>query len=511
MSPLVQPLHILRKDARHLWPETLVSIALLVAFAWAEIQTWQPGDGTFNPAILAVGFLKFLIPVSWLVLTSRLVHDEELVGDRQFWITRPYTWYSLLASKLIYLVVFVGIPFLVMQAWLLHHAGLYPTLLVPALLKNLLYIAAIFILPLIAIAAVTATFVRYMLSVLGGVIYLFTVVAIAAYNWADTLDAPYIGYYLSGTLLVLPIVALLLQYWRRKTLIARLLLAVIPIVVLLFALLTPVNLLSDHRYPVANIGTVAFDGAPLPQPPGGRLFVFQHKVAIEIPAQVHLEGMTDNSFVQVQRYRVVLDGPGGYHYASDWSSDVDVFNASRTAYFVPFQLPEKVYNRIHTQSVAIHLDLGTQTFHAGTAYSIQTTEAPFPLPGHAACTVLVDDGSLNCRFPFTNPAFTMVSATVHSGNCLTPGPQTAQAFGSLQPTISTPFGFSPVELTKVPLSVGDSNVGLCPGALTTFTPTVAGSYGRMTLDIPAITLDTYARHIPVASTPAPGPAPNPQP
>ena len=36
MSPAYQPLHILRKDATHLWPETLVSIALLIAFAlWA--------------------------------------------------------------------------------------------------------------------------------------------------------------------------------------------------------------------------------------------------------------------------------------------------------------------------------------------------------------------------------------------------------------------------------------------------------------------------------------------
>jgi hypothetical protein len=79
----------------------------------------------------------------------------------------------------------------------------------------------------------------------------------------------------------------------------------------------------------------------------------------------------------------------------------------------------------------------------------------------------------------------------------------------MQPAISAPFGFSPVEMTKVPLSVGDSNVGLCPGAMTTFTPTVAGSYGRMTLDIPAITLDTYARRIPVRPATEPTPAPQP--
>jgi len=506
MSPLHQPFHILRKDAIHLWPETLVSIALLAAFAWAEAQTWLPSDGGFNPASFGAGILKFLIVISWLILISRLVHDEELVGDRQFWTTRPYTWYSLLGAKVLYLAAFIGLPFLLMQVWLLHHAGLYPTLLLPALLKNLLYIACLFLLPLLALAAVTATFVRYISSVLGGFIYIFVVIAIAAYNWPESFAAPYLGTFISAALLALIVAALLVQYWRRKTLIARLLLAVAPLAVLFISLLAPVNLLSAHRYPDTSNATVSFDPNPMRQQPDGRLFNFKHQIAIDIPVQVQLTGLPEKGYLDMQSYRVVLDGPGGFHYTSDWSADRASFYPGQPAYVVPLELPEKVYNRIHDVPVALHLQLGTQSYHPGTEYSINATETPFPLPGHAACTVSADDGTLSCRFPYKNPAYIQVSATVHNGNCLTPGFLSAQAFGGLPPTL-TPFGFSPVEIAQTGLSIRATKVPLCPGTRTAFTPAVEGGYGRVHLDIPAITLDPYARRIPVRPVGEPTPVP----
>jgi hypothetical protein len=509
MSPLKQPIHIFRKDALHLWPETLVSIALLIAFAWADAQTWTPTEG-FNPAGLGAGILRFLIVISWLILTSRLVHDEELVGDRQFWITRPYTWYSLLAAKVLYLVVFVGIPFLAMQAWLLHHAGLYPTQLVPALLKNLLYVSTIFLLPLLALAAVTATFVRYISSVLGGFIYLFVVLAIAAWNWPESFGAPYVDYVFSTTLFALVIAALIVEYWRRKTMIARLLLAAVPLVIALFAVLTPVNLLVNHRYPANAAGSVTFDADSMRQQPAGRLFRFRGKVVLEIPVQVKLNGLDEKSIVAVQRVRIRVEGPNGYHYDSDWNTDQAEFSPEQPAYAVMVRLPEKVYDRIHQQPVALHLQLATQIYSPGTEYSVTATETAFPGPSHAACTVSADTGQLECRYPFANPAFTQVSAVVHNGNCLTPGPLSAPAYAALQPT-AVAFGFSPVEIAHTDLKLRTTSVALCPGTRTTFTPTVSGAYGRMTLDIPAITIDPYTRRIPVRPVGEPTPAqPTPQ-
>jgi len=505
MSPVYQPVHILRKDATHLWPEILVSVALLIAYAFAESQTWLPSDGTFNPVILAVGFLAFLIPVAWLVLISRLVHDEELVGDRQFWITRPYTWYSLLISKILFIAVFICVPFLIMQMWLLHHAGLYPTLLIPGMLKNLLVIAAIFLLPLFAIAAVTSTFVRYISSALGGLIYFFIILALAAYIWSENLVAPNLVYAIGATMLALLIAALLLQYWRRKTLIARILVAVVPLIMMVFAALAPVNLLTGHRYPNTSAGTLSFNNAPEFQQPSGRLMVFRHKLALGIPVQAQITGLPPHAAVEVQRFRAIIDGPSGFHYASPWSIDRAGLSSDRPATILPLTLPESVFNRIHNQPVALHVELGTQIHSPGTPYSVVATETRFPLPGHAGCTVSPDDGTLDCRFAFASSEPQQVEATVTNGNCLVPGPQSGPAFGLLSPPFSL-LSFSPVQMVSIPLHVGATKVSLCPGTRITVTPTVEGAYGRMSLDIPSITLDPYAVRIQAktASPPQPG-------
>jgi hypothetical protein len=489
MSPVMQPLHIFRKDAIHLWPETLISIALLAAFGWAQVHTWVPQEG-FNPASLGVGFLVFLIPVMWLVLMSRLVHDEELVGDRQFWITRPYTWYSLLASKILYLLVFIGIPLIVMQMILLHHAGLYPMFVIPALLKNLCVVAVVFLLPLLAIAAVTATFIRYISSALAGVIYLFVVFLFAGYLWTDSLTAPYVLYIVLISLLIILVAALLLQYAKRKTLIARIMLLAMPLVFVVFALITPVNLLSSHRYPDVSAGKFTFVSNAVPSQEG-KPFTFQHKYIMQIPVHVEIPGNPDETFIEGQRIRFTIDGPNGYHYTSDWTGDSLNLSAGQSNAVLPLPLPAAVFDKIHNQPVAVHLDLGTQTYHSGPAYTVTATEKPFPIPGRATCVVSPDSGVLECRFPFANPDVVQVTAVVHSGNCANPGFQQAQADALLPPSI-LPIRFSPVDITNISLRVGQQSVPLCPGTPATFRSAVAGDYGRIHLDIPAITLDAYA-------------------
>jgi hypothetical protein len=497
MSPARQPFHIFRKDAIHLWPETLLSIALLIGFCWAESQTWLPSDGSFNIAGLVAPIIKFLLVISWLVLTSRLVHDEELVGDRQFWTTRPYTWYSLLGAKLLYLAVFVCLPFVLMQAWLLHHAGLYPTHLVPALLKSVLIIAAIVLLPLLAIAAVTATFVRYISSVIGGFIYFMVIIVIAAYNWSDSLDAPNLGYILSGTLLALILFALVFMYWQRKTAIARIILAAVPLVVILFGLIAPLNLLTGNRYPDTTVGTSTFDADPTRQQAPGPVLIRQKKVLVVLPVDLKLNTLPDKNFIELQRARVTIDGPEGFHYVSDWTSDQGTFFPQKTSYGIPLPLPQSVFDKIHNQPVKMHIELGTQTFHPGTPYSIDATEKPFPLPGNASCTLSAETSEIDCRYPFHKESMTQVSATIHNGDCQAPGPLSATVYGTQTASASIPFGFTPVEFDHTALSVGQNKAPLCPGTRTTFTTAEEGAYGRIHLDIPSITLDAYALRVPV--------------
>ncbi len=184
-----QMLHIFAKDSRQFWPEILICLALVAAFVWIYPSSWLRGNtlsavagGDFVRILLEQylgGILKLLIPVSWWLLIARVIHAEALVGDRQFWLTRPYEWKKLLGAKAIFLLVFLYLPLLTAQFLLLFRAGFHPLSFIPGLLFNLLLITGILVLPPMAIASVTATFARVTVTLLAGLAGFIAFIAIS--------------------------------------------------------------------------------------------------------------------------------------------------------------------------------------------------------------------------------------------------------------------------------------------------------------------------------------------
>src|SRR5260370_13493336 len=117
---MTQILHIFRKDARRHWPEILVSLVLIAVFVWYQPRKWTGQAISIRFVAGLLNILPALLVLSWAFLIARLVQGELLVGDRQFWITRPYDWYKLLASKLLSILVFIHLPLLIGQIELLR-------------------------------------------------------------------------------------------------------------------------------------------------------------------------------------------------------------------------------------------------------------------------------------------------------------------------------------------------------------------------------------------------------
>jgi hypothetical protein len=110
-----QTLHIFRKDVRRLWAPLSIALAIQALFVFFETR---PERG-----LPAEELIDFLMPVAWWYLIVALVHGEALPGDRQFWISRPYRWKSLLAAKVLFIVAFVNLPVAIADSVILPAQG----------------------------------------------------------------------------------------------------------------------------------------------------------------------------------------------------------------------------------------------------------------------------------------------------------------------------------------------------------------------------------------------------
>src|SRR5258708_1970566 len=139
---MYQILNIFRKDLRRYWREIAVSVALLVAYAWNDVKGWagernMAAYGSIGGLVshqFLSGLVVVLLPVAWAFLIVRVVQGEALVGDRQFWITRPYEWQKLLAAKVFFVVLTINLPLLIVDSVLLAKAGFPPAHYVVGLL-----------------------------------------------------------------------------------------------------------------------------------------------------------------------------------------------------------------------------------------------------------------------------------------------------------------------------------------------------------------------------------------
>ncbi len=114
-----------------------------------------------------MGLTTALLVVTWVLLAARAVHAEAAVGDRQFWLTRPYDRRSLMAAKALLLIAAVHTPMFIAQAVILVANGFSIVDSLGGLLWEEVLLAFVFTIPEVALASVTDSFPRFLISVLG--------------------------------------------------------------------------------------------------------------------------------------------------------------------------------------------------------------------------------------------------------------------------------------------------------------------------------------------------------
>ena len=508
---LPQPLHIFRKDLRHLWPETLIVVALYVAFAATAPSGWSASP--YLPGIQLLSLLiKLLLPISWLVLIARLIHDEPLVGDRQFWTSRPYHWASLLASKLLYLAVFLYVPFFLMQVYLLKHAGLYPSFAIPALLHNLLLLTVIIVIPLIAIAAVTGTFARMLLSSIGALLYVLALaIALAALLWGRMIP-PALEPFTIAIFILLPAIALVYQYATRKTTNARWMLLATPLVIFLLLLLTPARALINAAYPTAGSGAPVLGPIPAQfarsEPEPGNLFAVRN-VDIAIPAGQ--TGGDEKNIYLIDGAAVTVGGNRQPYMAS-----TGTVGGPAPASLVQFTLPKALFAQVRSTPQDLHVAVTADHLTVGNTQQWRATLLPFSVPGHGICNYPQDtSGRPVCHFPLAVPDNTFVSAPLSLSCAATQPGKPAQQATAVErlPGDKAAFSvpdFDPVVTIPLDLQIRQQlppgvTLSLCPGTFLSFVHGDPAGRARFEFDQKQLILDNYAHREPDRNAPA-GPA-----
>ncbi len=515
-------LHIFRKDTRHLYPEILLTLALTTAFASTAPAQWKAGIFYMNAggivSSLAPPLLRILLPIAWLVLIARLIHDESLVGDRQFWITRPYTWPVLLASKLLFLLVFLYLPFLLMQLFLLHHAGLDIPAALPDLVRYDLRLTAIFFIPFLVIAAVTSTFARVALSALAALLYLAAVAVFGAHLLDKRMLAPGIETLCAILFCAALAAILLLQYATRRTRISRALLLGLPILLLLIVLLAPAKPLIEHTYTALSgsfTPTLALDRDPLREEPGsGPPLLFESYRLLSLPLQQ--AGIFPGLRFKTQGIAVTIYAPDGFHWSSPFFKNSGTDLSAETGNpAINLLIPAPVFDRIRDLPVDLHLQIAVLVYATDPPVTASASSPSFAAPGGGLCALLPGGIVPNCRYALRLPTPIDLSAEVSDHFCDLDGTRGPSGNGPVRAppnpqhqiartfigSDDTPlaFDFDPVATTPINLVLPSSTPDhflpafLCPSSPVTFTPHRLLSHSQIVFDVRHLVLAPFAK------------------
>lgn len=506
-----QILHIFRKDVRHHWLEISAALAALALYAWHEPTHWalQQGYSTdFQSFIWNIS--PALVPIAWCFLIVRAVQGETLVGDRQFWVTRPYEWQKLLAAKFLFVLAFVNLPLFIADLILLQRAGFPPAPYLAGLLYMQLMMILILVLPTAAAATVTPSIGQFLLVVLGVVLCLIAAGALASEvpNMTVSPDGPLPGALLALLFFGTCLFVVVWQYARRKTWQSRVALCGMIVVVALVFVGTPYRTLIARAYPLPENGQpplaqFTFDAAaPHSHTDKDEANPVQQDVAIQLPMLV--SGVA-RDLVAVRGISIAIESPDGFRSSPRWQPERSFLRPNQSYWWAHFTLDRKVFDRVKSVTVNLRVSLALTGYREDTERTVVTTANEFVVPGVGKCSIFQGGywPDLNCRAPLKVPVFlaTIDAATTtcqpEPNKPLPAGTESSTGGDWDNDQQPADFEISPVaafNLTFFPTDMSiqaPSSWKICPGTSVTFRTPHSYQNSRFEFEIDGIRVADY--------------------
>ena len=439
-----QVLRIFNKDVRHLWPIISVVLLLMVVHAVFDVRSLPINVSDTNGASSTLALLNILLPLGIFFLAAQVVFQETLPGNRQFWLPRPYRWTNLLASKVLFVLVFISVPLFLSDCYILAIQG-FPVLgAFTDLLLRQLIVFVVFVLPSFALATLTTGIAQFLLAW-----FILLLVLISEQMLASITSHSYgrvtvnLG---GGPVFVVSIAALFLtvifwQYVTRRTTAARLALLVVicaPLPIVWGASFWP------HHY--------SYRGAIEPQPP---LTESDIDIALDLGRSVPPQANGQNTplgMVRVQiplsvahlpprtllrgNSRITIIGTAGKPLPEPgyiWGGQVERI---ANEYWLTMSFDRLSFNTIQQQLVDLHTIFELQVVNDVTETTIPLTRTSYLVPNVGLCHVISDarQSFFTCRAGLTHP----IQVDLRSNSSRVPGQVIA-----VLPEAIIPWGLSP--------------------------------------------------------------------
>ena len=501
-----QTWHIFLKDARRLRYEIIVMLALTAAYAWSQGHSGPiPTMRTIRLMQVANILRAYLLPMGWWFLASLAVYGEPLPGNRQFWITRPYRWTSLLAAKLLFVLAFVSFPLLLADCFILVLQGLRPWESPVGLLWHELALFAVIFLPMMAVACITTSFGQAVLVGLGTTV----IIAVCFFgpllsSVVDQLGLNGVGFAVGGgtevevgisgllACLVLTSAALaimILQYRARRTQVSRVIFVAAVLLALYggrffsgdrtFALQSP---LFKSRVDTSSITAVFWPGSnpPPPVPPAHQSTDRADFTSVTLP--IRFEGAPSGTAVVADLMLAEVTPPN----SKPWNTMLLFAPAPPDTVWYKAYVDRSLFDQVKGEAVRVHLTMQLTVLGDPHTQDLPLRKGPQRVPGVGLCEPVPFMPRpflrlVNCRVAFRPPAF--VLARFDGSETEVPGPQEGA------PTVQFRSHYSPYPADFGIDPITDSN-WVVPESATTvvFTTMQPLAHIRRELDIPSVQL-----------------------
>lgn len=502
-----QALHILRKDLRHLWPFIAAMLVSVAATALLYPRSWGEFGGYPNRFLgmaLRPDLVIVLVPlVAWLLVT-RILQEEPLVGDRHFWLTRPYQWQQLLLARVLFYLLVIVAPVAVMQMVLVHRAGFAVFAAFPALVLNA-FTLSLFLLPFALIAVITRTFVQAFFTLIGLCIYIAICAGLNSFFNAGFNPGPD-GPLFTVFLILVPMGIIVVQFASRRVWWSRTAFGILLLLVGATAVAPMGSITVPMSYPELREPEVRlhFDADSSRKLENLEVDPKRDEVPVRLPLES--DGLVLNHQYSVAAASIALRGANGAYWNSGWKEQGWTLQPGRSVETAEVMMPHAAYEQLKNTPVHAEIQLAVRETVLGGVTKTILKDGWNDLPAIGRCRAHSNrflGSQLECRTAVWEPYTAEVGVQYFTAPCGTSKSQPSvagymQAFG--ETTRVLPMSLPGVWVRQLSPTNGfilkDQPVRyVCPGSQITLRRILDGQQMRVSTKADGIRLAEYAGYV----------------